>query len=59
MSKITEMLAKTTGLASSEVANVLQSLGSEELGRVQGAGPCENFTGATTPGSKVRSIICA
>lgn len=57
---ITEMLAKSTGLEPTEVANVLENLGTEELGMVQG-GVCVDYGASSKLNNKIkiRSIICA
>jgi hypothetical protein len=60
---LTSLLAKATGLASTEVTNVLEELGPEQLGRIHGAVCVEVMDGASigqdfdTTG--IRSLLCA
>lgn len=58
---LTEMLVNKTGLASTEVAKVLEELGPEELGQVH-AGVCVDTSSASTrdlDSASIRALLCA
>jgi hypothetical protein len=60
---LADMLVDRTGLASSEVAKVLEELGPEELGQIHAGAPCVQTSTAgparDLDSASVRALLCA